>query len=210
MNIMELFYLGHASFLVRGKEVSFVIDPYADGSVPNLSFPRVSANYAFKSHDHDDHNALDLVRIVDGPKYTNYETIVVPHDHHNGKRRGLNTIHIFKVDGYKIIHLGDIGCIPERKVLNELKDADIVMAPINGHFTISARELRDILKEIKPRLVIPMHYYMKEYNSGYPDGNQIEEFKRLVDHYYEVNNFKINIDEETLDKGVVIFKEYMR
>lgn len=207
---MDIFYLGHASFLIKGKEVSFVIDPYADGSVPNFSFPNVSANYAFKSHDHNDHNALDLVKIVPGPIYENYETITVFHDHHNGQHRGLNKIHVFYIDGYKIIHTGDLGCIPDESVLNKLKETDVLLAPINGYFTISARELHDICEIIKPRLVIPMHYYNKANNSGYPDGGQIDVFKKLVGNYYEVNEYKIEISDDLLNKKVLIFSKALQ
>ena len=206
---MDIFYLGHASFLIKGKDISFVIDPYRDNSVPNLRFPRVSANYVFKSHDHFDHNAIELVNIIKSAISINYRTITVPHDHHNGEHRGLNLIHVFNIDGYKIVHLGDLGCIPSLKVLEELKNTDVLLAPINGHFTISSLELLEILKEIKPRLVIPMHYYMDAYHSGYPDGGEINEFKRLVGNYKEVNDYRLKIDESVFDNNVVIFNKYM-
>lgn len=207
---MEIVNLGHASFLLKGKSVSVVVDPYRDNSVPNLTFPRVHANYVLKSHDHYDHDAVNLVSIDKTDDNLKYETIVVPHDHHNGQHRGLNKIHIFYIDGYKIVHTGDLGCIPDESVLNKLKEADILLAPINGHFTISAQELHDICQIIKPRLVIPMHYYNKANNSGYPDSGQIDVFKRLVGSYYEVNEYKIEISDEILNKKVLIFNKALQ
>ena len=61
--MITLTYLGHSSFLVKYNNVSFVIDPYKDNSVPGMTLPRVSANYVFASHDHHDHNAVELVKI---------------------------------------------------------------------------------------------------------------------------------------------------
>ena len=61
---MEIINLGHACFMFKGNNFSFVVDPYQDNSVPNLTMPRVSVNYAFKSHEHSDHNALNLVSMI--------------------------------------------------------------------------------------------------------------------------------------------------
>lgn len=207
---MKIVNLGHASYLFQGKDISFVIDPYKDDSVPGLRFPKVSANYAFKSHDHHDHNALELVNIVPTDIEAKYETITVPHDRHNGADRGLNKIHIFYVDNLKIIHLGDLGCIPDPSVLEKLMNADVLLAPINGFYTISAEELYSICEIIKPRLVIPMHYYRQEDNSGYPDGGQIGKFKQLFKDYIEVNDNFINIDGELQDNKAIIFKKALQ
>ena len=207
---MEIFNLGHACFLFKGENVSFVVDPYQDGSVPNLRLPRVSANYVFKSHEHSDHNAINLVKLEPTDTELRYETIVVPHDHHNGEHRGLNIMHIFYVNGLKIIHTGDLGCIPAPEVLEKMKNADVILAPINGHFTISSLELAEILKLIKPRLVVPMHYHKTSRNSGYPDGGQIDVFKRLVPNYLEVNDYKADITEDLFKYDALIFDKELQ
>ena len=207
---MEIINLGHACFMFKGNNFSFVVDPYQDNSVPNLTMPRVSVNYVFKSHEHSDHNALNLVRIEPTNAELKHEEIVVPHDHHNGEHRGLNKIHIFYVDGLKIIHTGDLGCIPNQDVLAKMKDADILLAPINGHFTISSFELAEILKLIKPRLVVPMHYHKTSRNSGYPDGGQIDVFKRLVPSYLEVNDYKADITEDLFKYDALIFDKELQ
>ena len=204
---MNIINLGHACFLFEGKECSFVVDPYQDGSVPNLRLPRVSANYVFKSHEHSDHNAINLVRIEPTNVELKYETIVVPHDHHNGEHRGLSKMHIFYVDGLKIIHTGDLGCIPAPDVLEKMKNADAILAPINGHFTISSLEFAEILKTVKPRLAVPMHYYKSYNNSGYPDGGQIDIFRKLVTDVLEVNDYHVELNDETFKHNVLIFNK---
>ncbi len=207
---MEIINLGHASFLLKGDKISVVIDPYRKDSVPNLTFPRVEANYALSSHDHYDHDAISLVKTIPTNEKLDVETVVVPHDHHNGAHRGLNKMHIFNIDGYRIIHTGDLGCIPSPQVLEQMKNADILLAPINGHFTISSQELLDILKIVKPRIVIPMHYYIKANNSGYPDGGQIDKFKAAVKDYYEVNGYSLKINDELFNHKVVIYNSALQ
>ena len=54
---------------------------------------------------------------------------------------------------------------------------DVLLAPINGFFTIEPKELKEICDIINPRIVVPMHYYMKEKKSGYPDEDMFEKFK---------------------------------
>ena len=73
--MITLTYLGHSAFLVKYNNQSFVIDPYQDNSVPGMKFPRVSANYVFSSHNHYDHNAVDLVKIEPTNEEFDYDTM---------------------------------------------------------------------------------------------------------------------------------------
>ena len=207
---MKIINLGHSCYLLKGNSVSVVIDPYRDRSVPNLKLPHVEANYVFCSHNHYDHDAKNLIIIVPTSEQVNVKTVVVPHDHHRGAHRGLNKMHIFDIDGYRIIHTGDLGCVPPEDILEEMKNADILLAPINGFYTISAKELKQILNLVNPRVTIPMHYFKKENNSGYPDNGQIDEFKSLVGDYLEVDGYEIDVDDNLFKNRVVIFKKELQ
>lgn len=206
--MVTLTYLGHSAFLIKGNDVSLVIDPYADNSVPGMTFPYVSVNYVFSSHNHHDHNAVELVNIEPTNNEINCDTIIVPHDHHNGAKRGLNKMYLFNIDGIRILHTGDLGCIPNENILKQMSGVDVLLAPINGFYTISAEELHEIMKKTNPKVTIPIHYYRKEDNSGYPDGGQIDIFKSLVKEYLEVNDYSIKIDDKLLKNRVVIFNKY--
>ena len=205
--MLKITNIGHACFLFETDNFSFVIDPFQPGSVPGLRLPSLEVDKAFTSHDHHDHNAIELVNLSGKDVHIDYEVVIVPHDHHNGEQRGLNKIHVFNIDGYRIIHTGDLGCIPNEEVLNKMKNCDILFAPINGYYTISAEELSKICSIIKPRLVIPMHYEIKEKGIGYPDGGQIDIFKRLFPNYSEVNDDFIIIDNSIFDKPALIFNK---
>ena len=207
---MKIVNLGHACYLLKSKTVAVVIDPYRNRSVPNLKLPRVEANYVFCSHDHYDHDAENLVTVILTNEEINVKTVVVPHDHHNGEHRGLNAMHFFDIDEYRILHTGDLGCIPSKEVLEQMKNVDILLAPINGYYTISAKELKQIMDIVKPRVTIPMHYFKKENSSGYPDGGQIDEFKSLVGDYLEVDGYEIEVNDELFNNRVVIFKKELQ
>lgn len=207
----KIVYLGHASFLIEGKEFSLVIDPYENDSVPNLKFPKVEpVDAVIASHGHADHSAYHLVKVKDNPNRIKAGILSVPHDRDNGKKRGMNNINIFDADGYKVVHMGDTGCVLKEKYLEPLKNADILLAPINGFFTINPKELKEMADIIKPRIVIPMHYEMKEYGSGYPDGNMIDEFKKLYPNYQYIESETLDLNEYKDYQGALIFKKYLQ
>ena len=115
---------------------------------------------------------------------------------------------MFDIEGYKVVHLGDTGCLMDEKTLEPFKNCDILLAPINGFYTIGPRELKEIANIIKPRILIPMHYYMKEFNSGYPDGNMIEEFKKLFPNYEYLDKEELDLNKYKDYTGALIFKQY--
>ena len=132
---------------------------------------------------------------------------------------------MFNLDGFKVVHLGDTGCVPPEDEIIVFKDCDVLLAPINGFFTINPRELKEICKIINPRIVVPMHYYMKEKKSGYPDEDMFEEFQALfpdieyLDKELDLENisFEIKFNYKELDlekykdyKGALVFKNYLQ
>ena len=206
----KLVFLGHASFLMKAKDHSIVVDPYRDNSVPNMKFPRLEeVDAVFCSHDHYDHDARRKVAIKKNPLPINPLTIRVPHDHEGGKKRGMNDIRMFDIDGYKVAHLGDTGCVLDEKTLEPIKGCDVLLAPINGYFTINPKELKELCDIVKPRIVVPMHYYMKEFDSGYPDENMFECFTKIFPDYQSIDNEELDLDEYKDYKGALVFKKYL-
>ena len=208
----KIVYLGHASFLIKGKEYSLVVDPYRYHSVPRLNFPIIDpVDAVFCSHDHYDHDGVNNVPIKENPQHVECLSITVPHDHHNGTKRGMNEIRMFNVDGYKIVHLGDTGCVLNEKTLEPIKNCDVLLGPINGFFTINPKELKAIADIVKPRILIPMHYYMKEYRCGYEeDHSMIDEFKKIYPNYQCLDNEELDLDKYKDYQGVLIFNKFLQ
>lgn len=205
----KLVYLGHASFLFENSHSKIIFDPYQNRSVPNLKFPnQIEANLVLCSHDHFDHNAKELVKIVGTNNDIKVISMTVPHDHHNGTKRGLNHINMVELDGIKLVHLGDTGCVPSKETLEPFKNCDVLLAPINGFYTINPVELKQIMAIIQPRIVIPMHYYMEQYQSGYPDNGMIDLFKKEFPNYQMVKDYQIDLEQYKNFDGVLIFEKY--
>ena len=61
---MKITWIGHSCFKIEEGGYSIIIDPYQDDCIPGLAPVREKANEVLKSHEHDDHNAVDNVEIV--------------------------------------------------------------------------------------------------------------------------------------------------
>lgn len=205
----KLIYFGHSCFMFESKNFRVVIDPYSHGSVPNLKMPpRIEADMVICSHDHFDHNAKKLISLTGNKPNVEYFSITVPHDHHFGHRRGFNNINVFNFDGYKIVHLGDTGCVPEERLLTKINNCDILLAPINGYYTIDPQELKQIVDIVKPRIVVPMHYYMEDYKSGISDDDMFNVFKRVFSNYQYIESDTLDLDEYKDYRGSLVFRKY--
>lgn len=164
---MDITYLGHASFRLKGKNAVLVTDPY-DLEKAGLKFPKhVAADVVTVSHDHPDHNAVHQIEgtpyIIHGPGEYEVKGIGVIgtrtfHDEEKGAKRGKNTIYKIDIDGLSIVHLGDLGHTLSAEEVDALDGVDILMIPVGGYYTIDPAKAVAVINEIEPSIVIPMHY----------------------------------------------------
>lgn len=166
---MKLEWIGHACFRLTAEDGTVVItDPY-DESVGIEMIP-LEADLITMSHEHHDHNETRMIvgspRIVRGTQAASAGSVTSRavaswHDGERGARRGPNAIRIFEIDGLKVVHMGDQGCMPDGDVLAAIADADVMMIPVGGTYTVDAQGAKEILSRAKPKCVIPMHVKTK-------------------------------------------------
>lgn len=163
---MEIIHLGHSSFKIRGKQATIVTDPFDAGMV-GIKFPKVEARIVTISHEHKDHNNAKGVEgnpyIIRGPGEYEISDVFVRgiathHDNKYGEERGRNTIYKFEIDGIHLAHLGDLGHKLSDQQLDDLGDVDILLIPVGGVYTIDAKKAAEVVTQIEPHIVIPMHY----------------------------------------------------
>ncbi len=170
---MDITSLGHASFKIRAKLVTIITDPYLSDMV-GLKFPKnVEADIVTISHQHQDHNAVQNVSgspfIVSGPGEYEIKGVHIVgtssfHDEEKGAKRGSNTMYHMEIDGVRLAHLGDLGHTLSSHDIEQLGEVDILFIPVGGIFTIDAKQAAEIITEIEPSIVIPMHYGKPELN----------------------------------------------
>jgi L-ascorbate metabolism protein UlaG (beta-lactamase superfamily) len=171
---MDISFLGHSSFKLRGKEATVVTDPYD----PYVGFkmPKVSADIVTVSHQHQDHNNVAAVSgttrrkepfVINAPG--EYEVMGVSvfgyasfHDKVKGAKRGKNTIFVIHIDDVVIAHLGDLGHVLPQKLADEINGVDVLLVPVGGVFTIGPKGADKVISQLEPSVVVPMHYKTKD------------------------------------------------
>jgi len=162
---MEISWLGHSCFQLRGKNVTLITDPFS----PQLghSLGEVNAPIVTISHNHPGHNYAGGIdgdpRVVRGPGEYEISDVLITgvasyHDNKHGQELGRNTIYIIHMDDLVICHLGDLGHVLQEEQLEEVADADMLLVPIGGQHTINAAQAAEVISQVEPRIVIPMHY----------------------------------------------------
>ena len=200
---MRITWIGHSCFRIDDGDHSAVIDPYSDGSVPGLSPVREEADCVLCTHDHADHSFRDGVRITGRASSFSFDTIDSFHDDAGGKLRGMNRIIIVGSDDCRIAHLGDLGSRPDD--IGRLRDLDALLIPAGGFFTIDGKEAAALAKELRPRIIIPMHYRDDQLGFGYDVISTIDDFTSEFGNIIYYDGSTIDISDRSLS-GVVVLK----
>ena len=165
--MLQIRWHGHSCFEIT-NDLTLITDPH-DGKSIGIPAPNVQGDIILVSHDHFDHSSgIKLVEkegskvVTDGRKrnISNIEISGVEsfHDENSGSKRGENVIYKFIMDGIKFCHLGDLGHELDDSSVNKIGSVDILFIPVGGNFTIDDKKAWKIIKKIKPKIIIPMHY----------------------------------------------------
>lgn len=162
---MEIAWLGHSCFRIKGKEATLITDPY-DGSI-GYSLGKPKANIVTSSHPHPGHGFTSAVggapRIVHGPGEYEIAGVFVTgigafHDAEEGKNRGRNTIYLVETEDVMLCHLGDLGHPLSSEQVEEMSRVEVLLVPVGGVSTIDAATAAETVRLLQPRIVIPMHF----------------------------------------------------
>ncbi|MDI3480643.1 MAG: hypothetical protein PWQ97_298 [Tepidanaerobacteraceae bacterium] len=163
---MKIRWLGHASFLLESQSgTRIVTDPF-DGSV-GYRIPKIEADIVTVSHDHYDHNYVEGVQgdpeILKTAGDFNIggigiKSIPAFHDEVKGAKRGPNLIFVFKIDGLRICHVGDLGHLLSKAQEEQIGRPDVLLVPVGGTFTLDAEGAAEVVNQLSPKMVIPMHF----------------------------------------------------
>jgi L-ascorbate metabolism protein UlaG (beta-lactamase superfamily) len=162
---MEISWLGHSCFVIKGKEMTIITDPCP----PDLGYPLNSpeADIVTISHFHPGHSYIE--GIVGNPKQIKgpgeYEVggvfitgVATFHDAEKGKIRGENTIYTIEMDDITLCHLGDLGHPLTPALVEQIGVIDVLFLPVGGVSTIDVASAIEILRQLNPKIVVPMHY----------------------------------------------------
>ena len=202
---MKITYLGHSCFKFEKDGFAMIIDPYKAGSVPGYAPLKEHANQVLSTHKHGDHFGWSEVKLAvtraDTPFMVSF--IETFHDDKKGELRGFNNVIIVDVDGLKLVHMGDIGCMLDDEDLKKIKGCDVLMIPVGGHYTIDAKQAKEYVDKIAPKITIPMHY--RGAGFGYDEIGTVDKFTKLFEET-EQGQFELVLEKKPRGHKVIVMR----
>jgi L-ascorbate metabolism protein UlaG (beta-lactamase superfamily) len=162
---LDITWLGHSCFRIKGKEAVVVTDPCH----PSLGYPlgKLRADIVTVSHFHPGHSYVEAVegefKEIKGPGEYELKGVFITgiatfHDNSQGSERGKNNVYLLEVDGVTLCHLGDLGHSLSSDLEEQIGDVGVLFVPVGGINTIDSSKAGDIVRSLSPKIVIPMHY----------------------------------------------------
>lgn len=200
---MDITWLGHSSFMVKGKEVVLVTDPH-DGSLGATAPSQLRANVVTISNQHPHHSHLERVaagaRVVRTPGEYEIAGIFVIALKTQQDPTGpvpSNMASLVEIDDIRVCHLGDIDHVlshQEAEQLRELGDLEVLLLPVGGDCTINAKMAAEVVRLLAPRVVVPMHYR----SEGMPGLQMVDDFLKEMGQKEIVPQRKLQITRASL------------
>ena len=161
---MEITWYGRACFRLKGREATVITDPCP----PSTGFVagKHDVDLLTLSHTDTDHaytRSITAGLTLTRPGEYEFHDLLVNgirtyHDAVGGQERGENVVFSFEVDGVHIAHLGDLGHLLSEEQLTELGPIDVLLVPAGGVYTVTPAEAAEVVAQLSPKIVIPMHY----------------------------------------------------
>lgn len=177
---MRITFYAHACFRVENDEIAIVTDPYTPGpTASNFEPINEPADLVITSSDDDPFHS-DTSHVNGNPTTVNALNLpdsgstvagvhIVPYRvSERARTRPDGSVKIpspcamysFELDGIKCCHMGDLGTPLDDVYIGQLRDkVDVLFALAGDVATISLADLDMIIARIRPKIVIPMHYY---------------------------------------------------
>jgi L-ascorbate metabolism protein UlaG (beta-lactamase superfamily) len=205
---VQVTWHGHACFTIEdsvGRRL--FLDPFDETVGYRVVWTDPDA--VLISDDHFDHNHLmktgpyDLVdstgvHTVAGIEVTG---IAADHDDEGGRKLGATRLYLWEMGGLRMAHLGGIGqtaLTPDQ--LSALKGVDLLFIPVGGKVTVNGPQAAALVREIHPRIVVPMQYgnhlvRVYEFDPVEPFVNQFQNVLELPDNKFQIR--RAGLPEDT-------------
>lgn len=168
---MDIRWFGQSFFeIATNTEVKKGAKAYLDpfGAEIGLAPPNgLVADLVTVSHQHPDHNNLkafsDKGIVIDTPgEYSisgiDIKGILSYHDTKSGEEWGANVIYLLSSEDIRLAHLGDLGHQLNEDQIRKIDGLDILLIPVGGKHSLSGKDAVKTIKQLEPKIVIPMHY----------------------------------------------------
>jgi L-ascorbate metabolism protein UlaG (beta-lactamase superfamily) len=187
---VEVTYIGHSTFLIRTAEGVTAATDYNNYFRAPIVPTVATMNRAHPNH-YSDSPETGIKHVLRGWKEGGYaahdvgerdlRVFNIPTNIRNWNAGTTdyagNSMFVFESAGLCIAHLGHLHHTLTDEHLKRLGPIDIVLIAVDGAVTISQEGAMTVIDQIKPKVVIPMHYW------GY---GSLERFVALFEKNYPV------------------------
>ena len=176
---MKIKFYAHASFRFESDGIAVITDPYTPAKSGFEPIHEAADLVIMSSRTDDFHsdpshiegspavvNALELppegavVRGIPIRGFEAYESRTFDYQGERGRDPDANALYHFTLGGLTVLHMGDLGNPVDPAHLAALAGhVDILLALTGEHATIALDDLDEAIGAIRPRVVIPMHYW---------------------------------------------------
>lgn len=187
--MLKVKWFGHSLWQIISDTVTIVTDPY-DSIGYNMDVD-IRGDIVLCSHDHHDHSNINLIKgnpqiVRSAGEFvindTAIEMISVYHDHERGEQRGDNLLMKFTVGGKTFLHCGDLGHVIAMDLCRKIGKIDVLMIPVGEVYTLDVSEAVEVVKRLKPELILPMHYHTPVLKF------KLEPVEKFVSHFDNVKS----------------------
>lgn len=161
---MDITWLGHSCFRLHADDMVVVTDPFpiSIGLRPDAR----PATIVTVSNNHPNHSNWEEVagnpRVFRAPGEYEFRGIsvrgVMTPQLPDTPREQRSVAFSIELDGVNICHLGDITTPPTPRQIDDLSPVDVLLAPTGGGCTMEVDQVFQIMQDLDPKIVIPMHH----------------------------------------------------
>jgi len=203
-------WFGHSCFKIWTDKASIITDPF-DSSV-GYALPTCDSDIITVSHDHFDHNNVACIRgnprvLKKGEKNVkgiDFRVIETWHDEADGSKRGRNNVFAWSMENIKIAHLGDLGHVLIEGQSEKIGQTDVLLIPVGGFYTVGPKEADSIISQLKPKVVIPMHYKTEVMGQNFPIVN-LSEFLANKKNVVTTGKNLVGFEKDKLPSDTTIY-----
>src|SRR5581483_10890821 len=169
---VRLTFVGHATWLIESPGAVKIATDYNDylrpPVVPDIAtmnrahtthysnFPDPDIKYVLRGWNPEGGPAKHDITVSD-VRVRNVPTNI--RDWSGGSIPYGNSIFIFEIAGMCIGHLGHLHHTLTDQQIAQIGQLDVVMVPVDGSYTMDVGGMIEVLKALRARLILPMHYF---------------------------------------------------
>jgi L-ascorbate metabolism protein UlaG (beta-lactamase superfamily) len=173
---MEIVWLGHACFRIRGREATVVCDPCPPST--GYSYGKPTADIVTISCDDPGHTYTKGIAgkpvVLENPgEYEISGAFItgIPTDNTGGEKgdksaNGRNISFVIEMEDIKVVHLGGLDHTPTAEQVEDMVGCDVLLVPVGGKKTLDGAKAAEVVALLEAKLVVPMHYKTDAHDGG--------------------------------------------